>query len=102
MQIPTTRAEGLSLNTEDPRGKKGRAARGTRSAPSHRINTKLTADTMDAVCDGPPLEDVKELIKTHEFDPDEWDTSVEDPTKSPLARVSRRSADRVRSRICFR
>ncbi|RYD40131.1 MAG: hypothetical protein EOP83_35725 [Verrucomicrobiaceae bacterium] len=30
-----------------------------------------------------PLEDVKELIKTTDFDPDEWDISVEDPTKKP-------------------
>lgn len=30
-----------------------------------------------------PTEDVKELIKTYEFDPDEWDISVEDPSKKP-------------------
>ncbi len=30
-----------------------------------------------------PLEDVKALIKTYEFNPDEWDISIEDPNKKP-------------------
>lgn len=30
-----------------------------------------------------PLEDVKELIKTTEFNPEEWEISVEDPSKKP-------------------
>lgn len=30
-----------------------------------------------------PLGDVKTLIRTYEFDPDEWDISIEDPTKTP-------------------
>ena len=29
------------------------------------------------------LDDVKTLIKTYEFDPDEWDISIEDSTKTP-------------------
>lgn len=29
-----------------------------------------------------PLEEIKALIKTYEFDPDEWDISIEDPTKT--------------------
>lgn len=30
-----------------------------------------------------PLEDVKEPIKTYEFNPDEWEISVEDPSTKP-------------------
>lgn len=32
---------------------------------------------------GAPIEDVKALIKTYEFDPAEWDISIEDPSKKP-------------------
>lgn len=30
-----------------------------------------------------PIEDVKELIKTYEFNLDEWDISGENPNKKP-------------------
>jgi putative SOS response-associated peptidase YedK len=30
-----------------------------------------------------PIEDVKALIKTYEFDPAEWDIWIEDPSKRP-------------------
>ena len=30
-----------------------------------------------------PIEDVKELIRTYTFDPDEWDITIEDPSRMP-------------------
>ncbi len=30
-----------------------------------------------------PIEDVKELIRTHEFNPNEWEITIEDPDKKP-------------------
>ena len=30
-----------------------------------------------------PLEDVKSILRTREFDPAEWDIGPEDPTKKP-------------------
>jgi hypothetical protein len=29
------------------------------------------------------LEDVKEVVRTYEFNPEEWDISVEGPSKKP-------------------
>ncbi|MDP3737508.1 MAG: hypothetical protein Q8R02_08960 [Hyphomonadaceae bacterium] len=43
-----------------------------------------------------PLEDVKELIRTYEFNPDEWDVSVEDPNKKSPRPRKPRSEDKSR------
>ena len=44
-----------------------------------------------------PIEDVKDLIKIYEFDPEEWETVQEDPSKKPpTPRKPKREKDEPR------